>query len=236
MSWKYGCTFLVLSLAFLFTGICLFKLLLILSILFCYTGMSFLLLAIAYMGVGPGILMKNSGGSFPVWSWILFAPYYLMNALSFAIYRTWSTDPPYAKVADNLYFGRQLVMREISSIEFHAVLDLAGEMTECSSLRKLSQYLSSPILDATAPTLSQLQQTVAWIEQMSAQGVVYVHCALGHGRSACVVIAYLLWKGEIGSIKEGVLRLRKLRSGVGLEPCQRRALEDFVAGFERPKH
>jgi protein-tyrosine phosphatase len=56
---------------------------------------------------------------------------------------------------------------------------------------------------------------------------VYVHCALGHGRSACVVIAYLLSVGSVRTFFAGTGVLRSLRPGVRLDPEQRRLLRRF---------
>jgi protein-tyrosine phosphatase len=88
-------------------------------------------------------------------------------------------------------------------------------------------YQSLPILDATAPKEEQLRWAVEWIAEQAAAGPVYVHCALGHGRSACVVIAYLLATGAVRSIAEGVRQLRALRPGVRLQPCQWERLRAF---------
>jgi protein-tyrosine phosphatase len=105
-----------------------------------------------------------------------------------------------------------------------SVLDLAGEFP---AARVPSRYRSLPVLDATAPSEEELRSATAWVAEAVAAGPVYVLCALGHGRSACVVIAYLLSVGSVGTVAEGVRLLRSLRPGVRLHPPQRRLLRRF---------
>jgi protein-tyrosine phosphatase len=107
------------------------------------------------------------------------------------------------------------------------VLDLAGEFPAARPHRELPGYWSLPVLDATAPTEQELRSAVTWVAEAVKSGSVYVHCALGHGRSACVVIAYLLSIGAVGTVAEGVLLLQSLRPGVRLHPTQLRLLRRF---------
>jgi protein-tyrosine phosphatase len=109
-------------------------------------------------------------------------------------------------------------------MEWSGLLDLAAEFTEIRPLRKLAGYRSMPVLDATAPTEQELRSAVEWVAATAAEGPVYIHCALGHGRSACVVIAYLLSRGVVGTVVDGVMLLRSMRAGVRLHSSQRRRL------------
>ena len=49
-----------------------------------------------------------------------------------------------------------------------------------------------------------------------AEAPVLVHCALGHGRSACVVIAHLLHAGRAATVGEALALVAERRPGVGL--------------------
>lgn len=66
-----------------------------------------------------------------------------------------------------------------------------------------------------------------WLSEAVGSGPVYVHCALGHGRSACVVVAYLLSTGAVGTVAEGIRLLKSLRPGVRLHPPQLQRLRRF---------
>jgi|SRR5579872_6418640 len=227
MSLKYCLVFLILAFACVVLTLALWEYVAWFGVVFIYCAVSFLLLSIAYAGAGPGLLLKRASGRHPIIAWLLFGPYFILNSLTFCLYRLMSNEPPYTQVAPNIFFGRRLTPRECEENRWVSVLDLAGEFAESHQLRKLEGYKSLPVLDATAPTEEQLRSAVAWLIASVATGPVYVHCALGHGRSACVVIAYLLSVGIVGSVAEGVQLLRSLRAGVRLHPEQHQRLRVF---------
>jgi protein-tyrosine phosphatase len=227
MSLKYSLVFLLLAAGCVVSALARGDIVGWFGIAMLYTAASFLLLAVAYAGAAPKLLGKRASGRQSMWSWVLFAPYFLLNALLFQMHRLLSGEPAFVQVAPNVFFGRRLLAHECAAIHWVAVLDLASEFPESVPLRKLTGYQSLPILDATAPTEEQLRWAVAWMAEKGAAGPVYVHCALGHGRSACVVIAYLLATGTVRSVAEGVRQLRGLRPGVRLQPCQRERLRAF---------
>ena len=70
---------------------------------------------------------------------------------------------------------------------------------------------------------SQVEEVLGKIEACG--GPVYVHCALGHGRSALVTAAVLLRRGIVGDVRAAELHLRERRPGVRLKGVQRRLLE-----------
>jgi hypothetical protein len=199
------------------------------AVLPLYAALSFVLLAAAYAGAGPRILLKRANGRRSVLAWLLFAPYFLLNAVTFGLYRLLSREPSYVQVAPNLFFGRRLSAREAEAAGWVSILDLAGEFPAARWQRARPGYRSLPVLDAAAPSEEELRSAAAWVADAIAAGPVYVHCALGHGRSACVVIAYLLSVGTVGTVAEGVRLLRSLRPGVRLHPPQRRLLRRFEA-------
>ncbi len=195
-----------------------------------YAAVSFLLLAAAYFGLGPRLFLKSASGRRSVWGWLLFAPYFLLNALIFSLYVVFSRSPAYAQATPDLFFGRRLTAREArkaKTLGWVSVLDLAAEFGEVSVLRGLPGYRSLPVLDATAPSEQQLREAVAWLTEAVKAGRVYVHCALGHGRTGCVVVAYLLAAGLVSNTAEGIRLLQSLRSGVRLNPAQRRLLRGY---------
>ena len=197
------------------------------GLVFLYVAFSFLLLAIAYAGAGPKLLLKRTSGRRSVVAWALFGPYFVLNAQTFGIYRLLTREPAWVQIAPNVFFGRRLSSCECEEIRWSHVLDLAAEFTECRQLRELTGYQSIPVLDATAPTEEQLRSAVEWMTTSTASGPIYVHCALGHGRSACVVIAYLLSTGVVATVADGVKLLRLLRAGIRLTPAQSQRLRAF---------
>jgi predicted protein tyrosine phosphatase len=193
-----------------------------------YFGIGFLILAGAYGGSNACLLLKLPNGRRSALAMVLLAPYFLLNSLLLFVYRMASKEPAYVEVAPNLHLGRRLTSAEARSTEWKSVLDLAGEFEEEPTLRCRSDYRSLPILDATAPSEEELCSAVEWIDQRAGTGPLLVHCALGHGRSATVVIAYLLSKQQVQTIDGGISRLRSLGKDVQLNRLQRSRLTAFM--------
>ncbi|MFL5241947.1 MAG: dual specificity protein phosphatase family protein [Gemmataceae bacterium] len=230
MSAKYSAIFLILSASIVILAVAIWEVVGYLAILFLYAALSFLLVAIAYGGIGPAIFLKRLDGRQHPFSWILLGPYLLLNHFAFWLSQRNNKAPPFAEAAPNLFFGRRLTSRddhEIRAMGSVAVLDLACEFAEIRALREVEHYWSMPLLDATAPSQEQLQVITKWIRERLAVGPVYVHCGLGHGRSATVVLAYLLSVGGISTVSEGLKFLRSLRPAVGLNRQQLRVARQF---------
>lgn len=199
------------------------------SLAFLYPAVSFALLAVAYAGSGPQLLGKRPDGGRRWWPRLLFAPYLLLTQFSFLLYKLFGRHSASCEVVPNLFLGRRLTAAEAAQFRDAAVVDLASEFTEARPFRTPDRYLSLPVLDATAPTLEQLNLAVKWVAEQLAHRPVFVHCALGHGRSASVVIAFLLHAGRVATVKDGLRMLRQLRPGVGLSSAQRQRLERWRA-------
>jgi protein-tyrosine phosphatase len=97
-------------------------------------------------------------------------------------------------------------------------VDLTAEFPEPRGVRTGRTYLCVPILDGAATdeqTLRELiDKIVAW------PGGVYIHCAMGHGRSAMVAAAVLLARGLAVTAGEAEQSLRRGRPGVRLNRAQ----------------
>lgn len=226
---KYGVTFLMLAFGCFVLAVLTWDVVGWLIVLILYAACSFLLLAVAYFASCPGLLMKRVSGCRSIGTWVIFGPYFLLNAVTYGMCKLVSREPPYAQVLPNLFFGRRLSASECTAVPWTGVLDLAAEFAESRPLRELASYKSLPVLDGTCPTDQQLRFALSWIGAMSSSGPVYIHCALGHGRSACVVIAYLLSVGEVNTVESGEQRLQSLRPGVRLSTTQYRTLLQFKA-------
>ena len=87
-------------------------------------------------------------------------------------------------------------------------------------------YRCIPLLDTRAPNLTQLREGANYIAQ--SDGPIYVHCALGHGRSATFVAAYLLLSKRAQTAESVVTQIQKLRPRIGLAREQMAVLELYA--------
>jgi predicted protein tyrosine phosphatase len=188
-------------------------------------------LAFAFSTKTPRVFQKRWDGRLPLFSWVMFGPYLAYMHLLLWAWRFLSREPAFAEVAPGLYLGRRLGWGEqklVAPIEPLAVLDLTAEFAEPEFMREQGEYLSLPVLDTTAPTPQQFDKALAFIRDHARQRPVYVHCALGHGRSAAVVAAYLLAEKKFASLEEVCAFLRSQRFGVRLNRRQKKAVRHYL--------
>jgi len=87
-----------------------------------------------------------------------------------------------------------------------------------------------PVLDFTAPSLSQMAEFVALVEDSVASGnPVGVHCTAGLGRSGTMAAAYLVSTGV--SAGDAISTIRGLRQG----SIETEAQEDAIRRFEQSR-
>ena len=134
---------------------------------------------------------------------------------------------PWTKIDDAVFLGCRLRNRDESrsdnNLQIDSVLDLTSEFNEVAALRRLP-YCCIPLLDTNAPSPAQLKCGVGWIIDNAQRGNVYVHCALGHGRSATFVVAYLMTT-QHQTFDEALQIVQRLRRGIQLSKAQHRVLE-----------
>jgi len=180
------------------------------GIILAWPAVALAILASAYFGFGSAVFRK-SRGRLPFSATALLAPYLLGAHLSSLYYRR--SGEPYIEVAPGIVLGRKLNQQE--SVEavrqgVTAVLDLTAEYPESDPFLVLP-YKNIQILDLTTPTVDQLDEAVEFLRQHARGSKVYVHCALGYSRSACVVAAYLLVERKVLTVDEAVTTIRKMR-------------------------
>jgi protein-tyrosine phosphatase len=135
-------------------------------------------------------------------------------------------------VAPNVWIGRLLAEAEAqTAVEqgVTAVVDLSDAFDEAAPFLELASYRHIPVLDLTAPTPAQLAEAVAYIDDQSQRGIVYVHCKIGYSRSAAVVGAWLIASGRAASPEQAIATLRGVRPSIVVRPEVERALADYAA-------
>lgn len=198
------------------------------GILLLWPAASLGIVTYGYFKGGSGIYRKV-GGRIPLETQVILAPCLFGQYLSLCHYRRQCRA--WDEVAPGVLIGRVLNHAEANKViqqGVTAVLDLTGEFSEASPLLKPT-YLNVPVLDLTAPTRDQFDQAVAFIEEQSRNGRVYVHCKIGYSRSAAVVMAWLIKSGRASSTDEAVAMLRRVRPSVVIRPEIVPAVADFIA-------
>ncbi len=93
----------------------------------------------------------------------------------------------------------------------------------------MSNYCYLPVVDGQAPSLEQLYQGIAFIQQCIAAGrKVYIHCHSGVGRAPTMVAAYLISQGD--TLEQAFRRIRQVRPFIEIKSAQLdqlRKLEEF---------
>ena len=190
-------------------------------------------LALAYALRNPRLLGKRADGSLAPLAWLVFWPYFLLNLASLWSFRILSREEPASEIVPGLYLGSRPLRRDRASFETRSIaatLDLTAEFSEAGFARAVP-YLCLPLLDTFPPARGELANVADWIGQRLAEGPVLVHCALGHGRSACAVAAHLLRAGHAATVDDAIALVSERRPGVRLEAGQMRALKDYAASL-----
>ncbi|BDX01443.1 diacylglycerol kinase catalytic subunit [Marinomonas pontica] len=199
-------------------------------------ALSFFTVSLAYLLNKPTIFRKRSDGTVPVYIRWVFMPFLWSTQL----YNSWarSTDsvPALQKIDDGLFLARRLFpsdIHEIKSENISAVLDVTAEFSSLNwvSYQADVDYLNIPILDHSVPSDTQIQRALNWIHTHRKTGrSVVIHCALGRGRSAFMMAAYLLSQNPKSTPREVMEKIREIRQTVRLNERQfrylKRALEN----------
>ena len=124
-----------------------------------------------------------------------------------------------ARVRDGVWIG------SVSGIsdDLPAVLDVCAEYPRP---RYRGAYRVLPLLDMVAPSENDLMQAASLLETLRRQhGKVLTCCALGYGRSAAVVLTWLLVYGGCRDLAQATAELKQARPQTVLPPETAKAVE-----------
>jgi protein-tyrosine phosphatase len=186
--------------------------------------------ALAYAGAGALVFRKRNG-RLPWSTRILLAPYMICARITLHYYCRGLA--PYAETAPGVWIGRRLTDLEAAAAiqkGVSAALDLTAGFPECAPLLALP-YCNIQLLPITVPDLAQLREAVAFVQQQSVRGIVYVHGALGYSRSVGVVSAYLVSAGLAKNVAEAVDRVRAVVPQTLLDDEWMERLRQYEAGL-----
>jgi protein-tyrosine phosphatase len=186
-----------------------------------WTGAAFAVAGVAYATSAPGLLGKRADGRIGAVRLILLLPYFLFTWSRWLLERLVVRDDPWDEVAPGLFVGRWPAGMSLPP-GIALVVDMTAELPAAASTRACD-YLCLPCLDAAVPPRRPFAALARRIAAF--RGRVYVHCALGHGRSATMATAVLLCRGVAPTVGEGIRMLRRARPRVRLGARQVAFLE-----------
>lgn len=150
-----------------------------------WLSVSALFLALAYAFFGADALQKQGRHSMAVS--LLLLPYFVVARLNIAYWL-------YGKAKHNVVLPRIHIGSIIEAGQYTAVLDVCAEYP-CRQIS--NNYQSVPMLDMVTADAKQLCRAADALQHLllSQKETVLVCCALGYGRSAAVIMTWLLRHG-----------------------------------------
>ncbi|QDU96489.1 dual specificity protein phosphatase family protein [Lignipirellula cremea] len=191
--------------------------------LLLWPALSFALVAVAYFGAGVVVFGKRPNGKLAGCRAILLAPFLAYLTVVWHVVRYFSREEAFHSLTETVFVGRRLLSHERPS-SFDHIVDLTCEFNEPRRMRS-SGYLAFPILDGHYPAAEALRQMAARVAQFD--GVIYIHCAQGHGRTATFAIAWLLHQGICQSVDDAENYVLQRRPAAHLNPAQRAMLRSL---------
>jgi hypothetical protein len=173
-----------------------------------WPALSLTLVALNYLGFGAAGFQKRTDGTMPLPTRLLLAPYILgarMNAWLWT-----AADQPDA-VADGVWIGRLAT----DAPAFVTIIDLCAELP---ATLHAGRHVAIPALDLIPLSTDAMDRAADAIENARKQGPVLVACALGYGRSAAAVAAWLTATERAPSPEAAVEHLRARRPRIVLDP------------------
>ena len=189
--------------------------------LLAWLGLNFLIVGLAYGGLGPGIFGKQPSGKLAAWAVVLLLPYFGLTWGLWHLQRAIRREACCNEVAPGVWIGRRAFAHELPA-NVRTVVDLTAEFAEPAAVCTGRQYLCFPLLDAHAPQQAELRSIVAAL--LDAPSPIYVHCALGHGRSGMITSALLRARGIVENVSEAEQLILEKRPEARMNARQRKAL------------
>lgn len=192
-----------------------------------WPAVSFTAVAVAYAGAGPTVFGKRPDGTLRPANVLLLLPFLVLTWVVWHALRLVSRAPRWNEVAPGLFIGRRALPGRLPD-GTGLVIDLTAEFAESRGVRTAAVYRSVPMLDAAGPTDTvRFREAVA--DAAGFAGVVFVHCANGHGRSATFAAAVLLARGRASDVKSATKLVRAARPPARPSRAQMASLRKLVA-------
>ena len=182
-----------------------------------WVSVSLSVVAFAYLTGNAAVFQKQADGRLSAAATVLLLPYLVGVRLNMVYWLRGKAKT--ARVRDDVWIG------SVSAISdgLPAVLDVCAEYPRP---RYRGAYRVLPLLDMVAPSENDLMQAASLLEALRRQhGKVLTCCALGYGRSAAVVLTWLLVYGGCRDLAQATAELKQARPQMMLPPETAKAVE-----------
>ena len=127
----------------------------------------------------PILSAKNTDGTFPIWSKLIFGPYWYFVRNFSALQRLFTREAPYSEICDGLYVGGWPSSPDKLPPGNPAIIDCTCELPRRSEFMR-NAYLCVPTWDTRSPRPADIELAVKWAcQNREQQRPVFVHCAYG---------------------------------------------------------
>ena len=187
-----------------------------------WVSVSLSVVAFAYLTGNAAMFQKQADGRLSAAATVLLLPYLAGVRLNIVYWLCGKAKT--TRVRDDVLIG------SVSGIsdDLPAVLDVCAEYPRP---RYRGAYRVLPLLDMVAPSENDLVQAALLLETLRRQhGKVLTCCALGYGRSAAVVLTWLLVYGGCRDLAQATAELKQARPQMVLPPETAKAVE-AAAGY-----
>lgn len=133
------------------------------------------------------------------------------------------------QLAGSAYPFSEDALALLHTLGIRVLLTLSVEPLSPALLEKYALHCEHlPLADFTAPTLEQVTQAIALLNELHSQSIpVVVHCGAGLGRTGTILTCYLVAQGH--TAPTAIAQVRALRPGSIETPEQ----EEVIAAYER---
>ena len=196
------------------------------GVLAIWFGLCWIVMGAAYAKPGTNLFGKNESGQIPLRSKLIFFPCLVFTHIVWHLACRVAKEDPYNRLDDELIVGRRLLPHEMPEEVTH-VLDLTTEFSEPAAIVDKKHYIHFPIMDAHIPERAAL---ASLLDGLPNDGVLYIHCAQGHGRTGTVALATLATRKQINNVKDGLTLLQGKRPLLNINSEQTRFVEAYLQG------
>jgi protein-tyrosine phosphatase len=195
-----------------------------------WSALSWIIAGAAYSFLGARAFGKQANGRLTPWIVVLLLPFFVVTWLLWHLQIALTKEPRHVEVVPGIWLGRRCYGHELPP-GIRTVVDLTAEFPETRPVREGRTYLCLPTLDASIPSPGAFEALVSALAECEAP--IYVHCALGHGRSAMVVVAALAATEKAASLERAEQIVKRARPGIDINAAQQTLLKQWWAACPR---